>query len=49
MLVNVDDDAAPWRMYPPAFVIEPGAGAHSVADLVGGGHDFYGVLERYAD
>ena len=49
MLVNVDDDAALWRIYPPAFVIEPGAGARSVDDLVGGGHDFCGVLERYAD
>ena len=44
MLVNVNDDVALGRIYPPGFVVEPGAGADGVGHLVGGGHDVCSVL-----
>lgn len=45
MLVNVNDDVALGRIYPPGFVVEPGAGADGVGHLVGGGHDVCSVLD----
>jgi hypothetical protein len=45
VLANVNDDVALGRIYPPAFVVEPGAGADGVDDLVGGGHDVCSVLD----
>ena len=45
VLVNVNDDVALGRIYPPGFVVEPGAGADGVGHLVGGGHDVCSVLD----